>query len=381
MESLPGKSALGYLYNCEQDSASVAVHSAGLSREWCCHWSSQSPHSHLQPPAEPRDVSWAQGTGAGLQLISFAGSTSQDLCPCSFIFQRKPLLSFWLFSFSFHGLSALTNKCKALELGKHFHFQTSLIPSPRVLPGTNIPWRAWQQESGFYSWRFILSWDLSLTSRGILRITSSIPSLGWSGDVHSTKWLWRVQTRDGRGAEFGTACPELPGDPGVGRTFPGRAGQQLQHRRRKMQTVEGQPGCSWSLWLISKSTLKMLHFGTSFQAGKGPGCEPLEGKSQWSSRANYIPNNTNTTKRGENGVDRDLLPLAPVLQRSQILLWNHWMRIWSVRWKGKNYSFHIHAQFTSLFSFIIWGIWGKSSSPDGAQGSDSICGVPLVAGQ
>lgn len=76
-----------------------------------------------------------------------------------------------------------------------------------------------------------------------------------------------------------------------------------------------------------------------------------------------------------------LLPLAPVLQRFQILLWNPWMWIRYVCWKGKSYSFHIHAQFTFLFPFIIWGIWGKSSSPDGAQGSDSICGVLLVAGQ
>lgn len=41
-----------------------------------------------------------------------------------------------------------------------------------------------------------------------------------------------------------------------------RAGQQLQHRRRKMQMVEGlqdTQGCSWSLWLTlsDKSRLKV----------------------------------------------------------------------------------------------------------------------------
>lgn len=53
--------------------------------------------------------------------------------------------------------------------------------------------------------------------------------------------------------------------------------------------------------------------------------------------------------------------------------------IWNARWKGKNYSFHIHAPFTFLFPLIIWGIFSKSSSPNGAQGSHSIWGVPLVA--
>lgn len=125
--------------------------------------SSQSPIPTCSLLQGHRDVSWlssAEGAGAGLQLVAFAASSFQDLFPWSFSFQRKPLL--WVFAyfpFPFMACQLWQTSIRPWSLGtisisRYPGSQAQALsspqplwgtahPSPTVLPGTNLPWRAW----------------------------------------------------------------------------------------------------------------------------------------------------------------------------------------------------------------------------------------------
>lgn len=184
----------------------------------------------LVPPPPPRISSLGSSASKGTTAVSFLPV---------FLFLSWPI-------------SSGKQVFGTISISRHPPCQAQPLSSSQPLWGTALP-RAWGRHS---------LQSLAEDSAGIYPFYSKAyqgslenSDLGMHGpkmSVEGPNKRERCSVWDG--------CPELPGDPGVGRTFPGRAGQQLQHSRKVCRRSGEQPASSGSLWLTltGKPRLKLL---------------------------------------------------------------------------------------------------------------------------